>query len=120
MNTYPSHSVLLCPFFLLMFFYGLLAQSLDILTQRAKKEVVDEFKTSEEYKEKLRAYAESQRSVFAKQFKLSTEGREWFKDGVRTALSLARGWIKKEHPDSDFSTLYLDKDDKDAEDNLDC
>ncbi|KAG9148372.1 hypothetical protein Leryth_025591 [Lithospermum erythrorhizon] len=128
---------------------GLLAQGLDILTQyakedkrlrselkslkeknsrlaqnnatlkrelgRAKKEVVDDFKTSKEYKEMLHAYAESQRSAF----KLSTEGQNWFKDGVRAALHLARGWIRKKHPNSDFSALYLDKDDKDAEDNLD-
>ncbi|GAA0167670.1 hypothetical protein LIER_22550 [Lithospermum erythrorhizon] len=40
-------------------------------------------------------------------------------NGVRTALPLTRGWIKKEHPDSDFSALYLDKEGKDAEDNLD-
>ncbi|GAA0141182.1 hypothetical protein LIER_02386 [Lithospermum erythrorhizon] len=94
---------------------GLLAQELG----RAKKEVVDDFKTSKEYKEMLHAYAESQMSAFAEQFKLSPEGQNWFKDGVRAALWLARGWIKKEPPDSDFSAIYLDKDDKDAEDNLD-
>ncbi|GAA0143540.1 hypothetical protein LIER_04204 [Lithospermum erythrorhizon] len=96
---------------------GLLAQGFDL--GRDKKEAVDEFKTSEEYKERLRAYAKSQKNVFAEQSKLSTEGQEWFKDRVRTTLRLARRWIKKEHLDSDISALYLHKDDKYAEDNSD-
>lgn len=78
--------------------------------KRARKAAVDEFKASDDYQEQLRGHAENQRSAFIEEFKLSDDGQAWLKDGMRTALQVARQWIRNKHPDTDVSTLYLEED----------